>query len=77
MADKTTLPLCILWEDELRTAARLLAEMNEAKEEEFNTKASAALNACVVALHGLTDERIAVMLAASTIRRKGKRNEPS
>ena len=72
MSHTANITLCILWEDELRTAAKLLAEMNASSEDDFPQKARNALTACVVALHGLTDERTAVMLSTSELRKHTK-----
>ena len=68
MTAKISLHLCILWEDELRAAARALYAMKEANKDDFPDKARDALNACLVALHGLKDDRVAVMLGASEVR---------
>lgn len=73
MSDKVTINLCILWEDELRTAARLLAEMQAASDDSFQEKARAALQASLTALHGLTDDRTAVMLSSAELRKSSKR----
>ena len=68
MSDKVNIFLCILWEGELRTAARLLDALQHAPTDEYPQCAVAALNACLVALHGLTDEKVAVMLSADTVK---------
>jgi hypothetical protein len=75
MASNANVNLCILWEDEVRTAARLLHELHEASgtddEERESGLASAALVACMTALWGLTDDRAAVILASREIRKRG------
>jgi hypothetical protein len=69
VTDKVDLKLCILWEGELRIAARSLKEMIEADgTDAFQSKARDALNACITALHGLTDDALAVMIAADALR---------
>lgn len=69
MSDTAQISLCILWENELREAAKLLAELRDASDAEYNAKAAAALNACLVALHSLTDEKHPVLISADEVRK--------
>ena len=73
MSHNATITLCILWEDELRTAARLLAEMQAADNDTFQEKARAALQASLTALHGLTDDKTAVMLSTAELKKSSKK----
>lgn len=73
MSDSTNIKLCILWEQELRTASKLLAEAAALPEETDEQKRALGLaqelayHACEVTLHGLTDEAHLVMLAAASL----------
>ncbi len=75
MSNAVNLNLCILWEDELRAAARLLHTAHEiceganTSEEAKDAAASAAYQACMVALWGLRDDHAAVLMASGEIRR--------
>ena len=70
MSDTVKFVLCVLWEDELRIAAKSLQLMQAASEDEFPEKARDALNACLVALHGLTEDKTAVMVGAAGIKKQ-------
>ena len=73
MTDTVKLNLCILWEGELRKAAKLLATAQATPTgPEQNNAVVTAYAACLVALHGLTDDHIAVMVGDDAIRRVGK-----
>lgn len=69
MSDTAVISLCILWENELREAARLLADLKDARDEEYSSRAVKALNACLVALHSLTDEKHPVLISADDVRK--------
>ena len=74
MTDKATVTIVILWESELRIAAKCLRQMQDASDEEFPEKAHQALQACLVALNGLADEsKTMVMLGASEARLLSKK----
>jgi hypothetical protein len=76
VSDKFEVKLCIIWEEELRVAARLLNKLRAATDEEFPEIARDALNACLTALYGLTDENNAVILSADPEKRRfGKRQK--
>ena len=69
MADTVDISLCILWENELRAAAKALQALEVAKDAEYSTRAVDALNACMVALHSLTDEKHVVLIGADALRK--------
>ena len=70
MSHTANITLCVLWEDELRLAAKLLRAAADAPDDDHDLLAQQAYAACQVALWGLTDERHAVILAASDLRTK-------
>lgn len=70
MPGTANLKLCILWEDELRLASKLLKVAQEAPEDKAAEAGAAAYAACMVALWGLADDANAVLLAAADIRPK-------
>lgn len=83
MSDHAKIDLCILWESELRTAARLLEEAfalaatdddaAQPEKEARNARAQKymqAVLACRAALVGLTPERLVVILGGDGIRSK-------
>lgn len=70
MSEPFTLKICVIWEEEIRLAARLLQKMQEASEEDFPAAAKAALNACLAALYGLKDEHSAVIMSADPKKHK-------
>lgn len=74
MSDPVTIPLCILWEDELRKASSLLrlAQTLPEDDDRLLQAQQAAWAACCVALHGLTDDAALVLLSNSEIRRPRK-----
>lgn len=73
MAETTTLNLCILWEDELRTAAKLLREAAALTDDDQRARAMAtAYRACQVALYGLKDDSHVVMIGADGLRKRRK-----
>lgn len=75
MSDKASITLCILWEGELREAARLLKIANDMPEKDpsIGKAQAAAWGACSVALHDLTADKIAVMIGAEEIRKRVKK----
>ena len=77
--DKASFKLLILHEDELRKAARLLQVMLDAQEsgEGFTEAAHDALNACIVALHGMHDQdEYPIAMVSSTRRLLGQQATP-
>lgn len=65
--EKATMTLRILWEDELRAAARLIRHMHDCPrddEEEYIRRAQAALEACNFALYGADEEGAVVMMGS-------------
>ena len=74
MSERTTIALCILWEDELRTASRLLAAANDLPDGDpgMANALQAAYAACAVALHGLTDYNHPVLIGSDGLRKRGK-----
>ena len=58
------LKLCVLYEHELRIAAKLLRQLQDAKKEDIPALAVDALNACNIALYGLTDEFSLTMISS-------------
>lgn len=71
MSDTVKMELCILWEGELRQAARLLQIAFDAEEDdgEREPKFSQAILAAHIALKHLTDDKVVCMIAADTIRK--------
>ena len=78
MGEHVNIQLCILWEDELRAAAKALRAFAQASEEttqaESNQLFRTAVNACLVALWGLTDEHACVMIGAGELNKRAKRS---
>jgi hypothetical protein len=72
MSHRAAVTLCILWEDELRTASRLLQIANDMPDDAQDrlTAIQQAWGACSVALAGLSDEKTVVMLGSDAIRIK-------
>lgn len=72
MTYKANIELCILWEDELRLAAKMLHAMHDENDPEaYREKAVTALQACSTALYGLHDDgKVAVMLGASELHKR-------
>ena len=72
MASTAKLNLCILWEDELRQAAKLLAKAlaiyHNVPENEYALAAAEAYAACAAALHGLTDDHSVAMLTSGHLK---------
>ncbi len=68
MASKADIHLVLLWEDELRIAAKALKAAHEASNEDFARLGTIALQACMAALWGVTDDCALAMLASSEIR---------
>jgi hypothetical protein len=74
MADNVTLHLCVLWEDELREAARLLHAVKKMPEgDKRDGMIGAAYQACMVSLWGLTDDRVAVLVGSGEIKARARR----
>ena len=67
--------ICILWEDELRKAARLIAHANALDDDDPSAlKAQqAAWAACSTALHGLTDGKVVSLIAPNAILKGSKK----
>jgi len=67
MAAKATLELCILFEDELRKAAKLLKQFDEVAESKYATDAeksaaaATAFKACRLALWGISDTNVVMV----------------
>lgn len=73
MPHAANLKLCVLWEDELRKAAKLLDAAEkvyklEGETDDYSTVASMAYAACRVALLGLEDDAQIAMVAKPEIR---------
>jgi len=70
VAQPGTMKLVVLWEDEIRTAAKAIAHAHNlahsgtAAEGEVGEALRDALNACNAALHGADDESAALVLSA-------------
>lgn len=75
MAENTTIKLCLLWEGELREAARLLqAAHAEGLDDEARGVAMAqAFQAAAAALWGLTDDHACVLVGSDEIRKQRQR----
>jgi hypothetical protein len=74
MSDSAKVQLCIVWEDELRTAAKLLRAMEDAEtDDDYQVAASHALRACCTALWGVADDHCLVMLGAASLHKWQKR----
>ena len=73
MSSRANVNLYILWEDELRTASRLLDVANALHkgDPDVPDAVSAAWAACSVALCGIGDEVI-TMVASDTLRKVGR-----
>ena len=72
MSENTTIKLCILWEGELREAARLLHQAHaEGLDDDTRSEAmNQAFLAAVTALWGLTDDHACVLVGSDEIRKK-------
>ena len=72
MSAKATLNLCLLFEDELRKAAKLMKQFDEVAESKYATDAeksaaaATAFKACRIALYGVNDTNI-VMLSSGQL----------
>ena len=77
MSDSARIHLCLLWEDELRLAAKLVQVVNAMDDNDPERKKAiqSAWGACSAALYGLTDEKAAVMLANPEIKIRADRNK--
>lgn len=75
MASNVETKLVLLWEDEIRAAARALKAAHEASEEDWPTLAGVAHAACMTALWGVTDDCPLAMLASSEIRKRANKIE--
>ena len=80
MGEQVNAKLCILWEQEIRAAAKALAALQEEgiSDDEYRDRAVRALNACLVALHHVDDDAAVVMVAAATVKglaQVGKKKE--
>ena len=75
MADKANITFCILWEDELRNASKLLAVANDMSNDDpgLGKAQSVAWAACTIALHGLTEDKSVVMMAARELGKRMKK----
>lgn len=75
MSDNTTIKLCILWEGELRAAARLMhqAHAEGLDDETRGEMMNQAFQAAAVALWGLTDDHACVLVGSDEIRKSRKR----
>lgn len=75
VSDAVTLNLCILWEGELREAARLIHEAHaeDLDDETRGVKMAEAFNAATVALWGLTAEHACVLVGSDEILRSKKK----
>lgn len=72
MADKVTMSICILWEHELRVAARLLQKLETIPDDEGHSDQRSqcivdGYRACQAALYGLRDEIPIAMLSSAPI----------
>ena len=76
MASNVETKLVLLWEDEIRAAAKALKAAHEASEADWPTLAGVAHAACMTALWGVTDDCPLAMLASSEIRRCATKIEP-
>jgi hypothetical protein len=74
VSDQAEMQLCILWEGELRQAAKLLQIAFDAVEDdpEREVKFSQGVLAAHIALKHLTDDKVVCMIAADTIRKAAK-----
>lgn len=77
MAETTTLNLCILWEGELREAARLIHQAYDEKlpEAQRGDLMVRAMTAAATALWGLTDDHACVLVGSDEIRKIRKRKQ--
>ena len=72
MSNKVTINLCVLWESELRQAAKLLQQCfdTEPGDPELANRMSHALTAAHAALLGLTDDKVVCMISGELVARK-------
>ena len=73
MADKVKFKLVVLWEDELRFAARLLRQVLDTPEDGRAEAMIEAYRACQVALWGIDDDCVLAMLGNSEIKSRARR----
>ena len=80
MSDKATLKLCVLWENELRIASKLIHAVHdlpaETPEDVKDKAARDAFLAATVALWGLTDDSACVLAAGSLSKRYSFTGKP-
>ena len=71
MSDIAKFTLCVLWESELRQAAKLLQVCFDADkgDPDLGDKMSHALTSAHVALVGLTDDKVVCMVGSDQIRK--------
>lgn len=73
MSETVPLQIIILWEGELRQASKLLHEAeSETDDDKRSIKMMQAYLACVVALHGITDEKAVVLCGSEEIRQRAR-----
>lgn len=62
--------IVVLWDDEVRQAAKLLREWHDCQDEAQRDRLAVdAFNACLVALWGVREDSALVMLGSSAIQR--------
>ena len=76
MAESSSFKVCILWEEEVRMASRLLksAYAEGLTPEEEQTRLKNALKACLVALWGVDDDAGCVILGSRDLQETVRRN---
>ncbi len=77
MSEKATLRLLVLHESELRKAGQLLdqliaIEKRDHTDDEYSDAAVSALNACLIALHGVANTDNVLMLSAVDLTRRAE-----
>lgn len=75
MSDVIPIKLCVLWEGELRQAAKLLQAAFDSTGEDEDRRAEKYRNALLAshtALIGLTDDKVVVMIGSDAIRKRAK-----
>lgn len=72
MSGKGDFQLCVLWEAELRAAARLIERADALPPEDpgFGMAAAEAFQACRVALFHVSDERALVLVGSDEIKKR-------
>jgi hypothetical protein len=73
MSNSVQVHLCILWEDEIKVAARLLKDVHDYKhtdgetsDQAFGDLVTSALNACMTALWSAEDETRPLLLSSAS-----------